>query len=202
MTSEGSVTHWLGPIQEGEQEAAQKLWERYFDRLVRLSCKFLRDTPRGMADEEDVALSAFDSFCRAAKRGRFPSLSDRQELWRILVKLAARKSIDLNRHEHAQRRDARRRRGGETSRSRSHSGFQPLQELVGHTPTPEFAAIMAEQCEKLLQDVGDDELRDFAVAKLEGYSNKEIAGRFGRPLRTVERRLRLVRAKWKEKLEQ
>jgi hypothetical protein len=46
-----------------------------------------------------VAVSAFDSFCRAAEGGRFPQLSDRNSLWRLLVVLTARKAAHLFHHE-------------------------------------------------------------------------------------------------------
>src|SRR5262249_41024371 len=75
----GSVSHWLGRLQAGDPAAAQKLWERYFEQLVRLARKrFQGKKPRG-ADEEDVALSAFDSFCRGAQEGRSPQLGDRDD---------------------------------------------------------------------------------------------------------------------------
>jgi hypothetical protein len=52
-----------------------------------------------MADQEDVALSAFDSFCRNAEEGRFPHLDDRDNLWRLLVVITARKASKLVRAE-------------------------------------------------------------------------------------------------------
>src|SRR5262245_27439563 len=67
MSSAGSVSHWIGLLKTGDPIAAQKLWEGYFERLVRLARSRLRDLPRRAADEEDVALSAFDSFCRGAE---------------------------------------------------------------------------------------------------------------------------------------
>src|SRR4029079_11744737 len=73
---EGSITHWIGDLKAGGDAAAQKIWERYFDRLVRLARAKLRATSRAVADEEDAALSAFGSFCRGAERGRFPQLAD------------------------------------------------------------------------------------------------------------------------------
>src|SRR3954463_13568021 len=82
---EGSVTVWLGDLKAGGDEAVQPLWERYFERLVILARQRLRDAPRAVADEEDAALSAFDSFCRSVQGGRFPRLGDRDDLWRILV---------------------------------------------------------------------------------------------------------------------
>ena len=70
----GSVTHWLGALRGGELDAAQPLWERYFARLVRLAQARLRTNrrPGAAEDEEDAALSAFDSFCRAATAGPLP----------------------------------------------------------------------------------------------------------------------------------
>src|SRR4051812_38496320 len=92
MDDHGSVTLWLGALRAGDLDAAQPLWERYFARLVRLARARLHATPRADADEEDAALSAFDSFCDGAARGRLPRLADRDELWRLLVVLTARKA--------------------------------------------------------------------------------------------------------------
>jgi DNA-directed RNA polymerase specialized sigma24 family protein len=57
MRPEASVTQWLDRLKAGDPDAAQKLWERYFGRLVGLARKKLRAVPRRAADEEDVALS-------------------------------------------------------------------------------------------------------------------------------------------------
>jgi hypothetical protein len=73
MPAPGSVTHWINALKGGDPAAAQKLWERYFARLVGLARKKLQGTRHLTADEEDVALSAFDSFCRGAAAGRFPN---------------------------------------------------------------------------------------------------------------------------------
>jgi hypothetical protein len=89
MSPDGSVTCWLALLQAGEPAAVQPLWERYFRRLVSLARKLLDKSPRAAADEEDVALSAFNSFCREAEAGRFPRLADRDSLWRLLVVLTA-----------------------------------------------------------------------------------------------------------------
>src|ERR687888_330879 len=104
MAREGSVTRWLGPLLAGDPAAAQQLWERYFRRLVGLARTKLRGAPRRAADEEDVALSAFDSFCRHAEQDRFPQLNDRLDLWQLLVLLTARKASDLAQHERRQKR--------------------------------------------------------------------------------------------------
>jgi hypothetical protein len=99
MPSKGSVTSQLAPVQAGDPAAVQQLSGCYFERLVGLARKkHLRPAPPG-GDEQDVALSAFASFCRNAERGRFPRLADRDGLWRLLVTITARKAARLLRDE-------------------------------------------------------------------------------------------------------
>jgi DNA-directed RNA polymerase specialized sigma24 family protein len=196
MPAPPSVTTWLLRLQEGDPAAAQALWESYFRRLVGLARKRLRGARRRDADEEDVALSAFDSFCRGAAEGRFPQVGDRDDLWHLLVVITARKAADL------MEREGRLKRGGGKLRGES-ALFDPaaphdggLEQVVGGEPTPAFAAEVAEECRRLLDKLGDDELRAIAVWKMEGYSNEQIAERLGRALATVERRLRVIRKLW------
>jgi hypothetical protein len=54
-----SVSCWLEGLKEGDSDAAGALWERYCERLVRLARRKLRQSSRRVADEEDIALSAF-----------------------------------------------------------------------------------------------------------------------------------------------
>ena len=82
------------------------MWENYFPQMVRLAAGKLQGVARRAADEEDVALSEFDSFCQGLQAGRFPQLADRHDLWRLLVVLTARKSADLA--QHARRAKTRR----------------------------------------------------------------------------------------------
>ena len=188
MAPDQSVTHWLNLRQsEGDAAAAQRLWERYFHRLVGLARTKLQGQPRRAADEEDVALSAFDSFCRGAEAGRFPRLADRDDLWRLLVVITARKALHLARDERRQKR------GGEAL-----SPPRALEQVVGQEPTPEFAAQVADECRRLLDSLGDEGLRSLAVWKMEGYTNDEIADRLGCASRTVERKLRLIRLSWEK----
>ena len=197
-SSAGSVTHWMDQLQAGDEAAAQRLWECYFSRLVALARGRLRGAPRRAADEEDVALSAFDSFCRAAESGRFPQLSDRADLWRLLVVITSRKALDLAQRERRKRRGGgavldEAGLGGGNGSAASQAG---LDQVVGQEPTPEFAAQVAEECRRLLDRLGDEGLRAVALAKMEGYTNEEIAARLGCVPRTVERKLRMIRKLW------
>jgi DNA-directed RNA polymerase specialized sigma24 family protein len=194
MSSAGSVTFWIDRLKAGDPAAVEKLWEGYFQRLVRLARARLQAAPRRAADEEDVALSAFDSFCRGAGEGRFPRLSGRQDLWQLLVLLTARKAANLVRDER------RGRRGGGKVWNASALGDDggAFADIVGREPDPEFAACVAEEFRQLLGRLGDASLQVVAVWKMEGHTNEEIAAKLGRSVGTVERKLRLIRDIWED----
>jgi DNA-directed RNA polymerase specialized sigma24 family protein len=188
ISSKGSVTHWLGELKAGDPDAAQKLWQRYFEQLVGLARQKLQGIPRRVAGEEDVALSVFDTFCRAFQCGRYPQLSDRDGLWRLLVVLTAHKSVNLVRRGHTKKRSAR---------SSILTTGAELAQIVDQQPTPEFATQVAEEFERLLDRLGDDQLRALALWKMEGFTNEEIAAKLSCVVRTVERRLRVIRSIWR-----
>jgi DNA-directed RNA polymerase specialized sigma24 family protein len=191
----GSVTRWIGPLKAGEVEAAQALWDRYFDGLVRLARTRLRDAPLAAADEEDVALSAIHCLCRGAAAGRFPQLADRDNLWRLLATIAAQKAIDLQRRETREKRGGGKTRG-EVELAAGDNEASLVAQVVGREPSPEFAAQLDEEYRRQLDRLEDDGLRQIAVWKMEGYENDEIARRLGCGVRTVERKLGVIRAIW------
>jgi DNA-directed RNA polymerase specialized sigma24 family protein len=176
MSSADCVTHWIQEIKDGDQVAVGKLLEHYFQRLVRLARKKLQMLPQLADYGEDVALSAFKSVVLGAQRNQFARLQDRTDLWRLLVALTFRKAIDLLRKE------------GRTP----HEGDVGIAQLISREPTPELAAQMTDECRRLLENLGNAELRSIALWKMEGYTNDEIADKLGCVPRTVERRLQLI----------
>jgi DNA-directed RNA polymerase specialized sigma24 family protein len=185
-----SVTQRISALKQGDQDAAMALWEGYFQRLVGLARARLRGTPRLIADEEDVALSAFDSFCRGASTGRFRELDDRHDLWQILVLITVRKAIDLRNYE------GRASRGMGKVQSLTELSREGLEAIGGAEPTPELAVQLAEECERMMEQLGDASLQSVATWKLEGYTNDEIAVRLGCVTSTVERKLARIRGLW------
>src|SRR5262249_25061923 len=158
-----SVTRMLGPLQAGDPAAVRQLWQRYFHRLVGLARARLAGAPRRVADEEDVALSAFDSFCRNAERGRFPDLGDRDGRWRLLVVLTARKAGHLRRDQ------ARLKRGGAAQVEAGPDDRDLIQDVLSREPDPAFAALAADQ-HRHLMGVLTDELREVALLRMQGES--------------------------------
>jgi DNA-directed RNA polymerase specialized sigma24 family protein len=196
MSTTESVTVWLARLKHGERDAAAlRLWQDYFDRLVRMARAHLASWRRLPADAEDVALSAFDSFIRAAEAGRFPRLEDSNDLWQVLLVLTARKAGKLIRREQADRRG-----GGKVQLFSDLPGqdesSSPLADVLSSEPDPAEAAVMAETCERLMAQLEDEELTRVTVWKLEGFSNADIAEKLNRSVGSVERKLRLIRSIW------
>jgi len=194
MGPEGSISHWVRQLREGAAAAVQPLWERYFPRLVELARKKLRESPR-RGTEEDVALSAFDSFCRNAVDGRFPQLDDRDDLWRLLVLLTARKVARHLRDERRQKRG-----GGAVPVELTPDDGLGLDQILSREPTPEFAAQAAEECQRLLHLLGEPVLKTLALWKMEGYSVEEIAQKLGCVSRSIKRKLRVIRGLWEKEI--
>lgn len=196
MSKSTNVSHWIDLVKAGNSAAANQIWHHYFDRLVRAVRARLYGQNRAASDEEDIVLSVFDSFYNAAENGRFPDLSDRDDLWRLLLRMSARKVVDKRRH------DMRQRRGGSVKHVSLSGGGEDgvLIEAIGDEPSPEMVLMMQESVESFFSHLGVGQLRELAGAKLEGYSNTELAQRFGCSERTIERRLHLIREKCQQEL--
>ncbi len=189
----GSVTFWLSQLRSGQGNAAQKLWERYYERLVRLAQKRMARSPKRVEDEEDVVQSAFATFCANLANGRFPQLHDRHDLWRLLIIITARKATNCVRRETTLKRGGSWAQGG-----RHHFPPYQMEQIVADEPSPEFALQAAETVRNLLDQLPTQSMRALAMNKLEGYTNDEIADRLGCSLRTVERRLQWIRDLWQK----
>lgn len=181
MTDHETISQWLDQLKQGDDKAVHELWDRYQFRQIGLARKLLGDAPRGAADEEDVALSAFHSFCARAVDGKFPILEDRVDLWKILATITVRKASRLARRE----------------RRRKLSGEPPaIEQFSSKAPTPEFDLVSRQEVQRLFALLGDDLLREVAYRKLEGETNQQIAAAIAKSVPTVERKLRTIRELW------
>jgi DNA-directed RNA polymerase specialized sigma24 family protein len=202
MPDESSVSGWLNGIRAGDEADIQRLWDRYFEQLVRLAGKKLPGHARREFDEEDVALSAFHSFCDRVGRGQFPQLADRDGLWRLLVTITARKAVS------SVRRQNRKKRGGGKVQGESafldagcdEAASDGLAGFLSREPTPELAAQFAEEYDRLIDKLQSPSLKTIALLTLEGHNAEEIAGELGTSPRTVHRKLQLIRALWDEEI--
>lgn len=201
MSHEGSVTKLIGRVQQGnDDDAFGELFRLYFRRLVGLARRRLAGIPDPEADEEDAAMAAMASFCKRVAAGKLDQLTDRNSLWDLLATMTARKAFQQIKRRTRAKRDVR--RGGRLIDDAGVAGEEVLpDELFCHEPTPEEAAMFAENWQRLFELLEDATLQQVARWTLEGFSTSEIAKKLGRNKRTVERKLESIREIWKEELE-
>ena len=133
-----SLNGWM-ELKPKKARTFMRLWDRYFQRLVRLAAAKLPGHCRRTFDEEDVVLTRVQSFCNRAGQGQFPQLAGRDELWRLLAMLTVRKAAPMVRHQTRQKRGGGRVLGESGLQPRRHTanGSSGLVDILGKEPTPE-----------------------------------------------------------------
>ena len=180
-----SITRLIRAVQDGSSSAVCPLLSTYFDRLVRLASRRLRNLPGLAGYDEDLALRSFHSVCQRLRDPARPlDLAGRDDLWRLLAIKTISRAIDLIRQH----------------RPEEVPGDQDVTHLLSREPTPEEAAEVADECRRLLDLLREPDLRQIALWKVEGYTNEEIAARLDCVQRTVERKVRRIRLLWKHEL--
>ncbi len=199
QTTPEQFAELLKRVRTGEQRATEQLWEEYFQRLVRIAANRLPENLRRTGDEEDIALSAFHSFIAGVRRDQFPDLGGPDNLWGLLITLTSRKAQAHLRHE------TRQKRGGGSVRGESvfidpagSARGGGIGGITGDVPSADLHAELAEACDGLLAQLADDQLRQIAVMRMDGFLVDEIADNLGLSKRAVERRLQLIRKTWSE----
>ncbi len=194
MSDQSTVSEWIERLRQGGDSAAGKLWDHFLQRLTGLVCDRLRTANKTVSDEEDVVLDACEACFRALQEGRYPNVKNREDLWRLLAVIAERKAIDQIRHS-KKGVDGFRADFSFTVVAEGSSIYDGLQQWPCTEPTPEFAAVFAENFRSKLE-VLDDYLANVALLKLQGFTNREIAEQIGRSVPTIERYLKLIRETW------
>jgi RNA polymerase sigma factor (sigma-70 family) len=198
MDHNGSVTRLIGDLRSDDAAvrdlAARLIWQRYFHGLLELARSNLDERVRRRTDEEDVAQSMFKSFCLRQQKGEF-DLAGRDELWKLLVTITLRKARNAANTHRARKRDIAREQTVPAS-GKATSMQWMLEQMDAAEPTPAEAMALNEALERRLESLRDPELRQISLWRLEGYTNREIAGRLDCTERSIERKLNRIRSLW------
>jgi DNA-directed RNA polymerase specialized sigma24 family protein len=190
----GSITMAFAELRTGGKQGVSQLWQRFFPRLLALARKNLVGRPQKMADADDAVQSAFMSFYARAVAGEFGDLLRRDDLWSLLGVITARKALKQARHERAAKRG-----GGKLVDQAALEGDDgdrlKLEELAAQLPTHDVDL----SCQELIESL-EEPLRPYAVLRLLGYLNREIAVEMDCTERKVERKLQIIRMKWENQL--
>ena len=193
------IIQQLDEIKHNDEDAIAALWEQWYPALTKYAEKRLAalGVRQRAFNGEDVAASALVSFFRAVQRDRFPKLDSEDGLFRLLRSITLRKVIDRKRHSQTLKAGSGDVRGESAFGSNSDSVTAPgIDGVQGNSASPEWIAMMDEECEGLFAMLQDDGLQSIACLRLEGYTNTEIASKMGCSVATVERRLKEIRACW------
>lgn len=190
------ITHWILRLKEDDPRSHEELWNAYFQTLLSAIRRKMNERERRSFDEEDIAVSAFQSFFRAVEEERFPKLDDRHDLWKVIIVIAARKISGRRDRISAQKRGGGNVRGESFFLNKDGAYGNGLGEVMGTVPSPEMIVESAENVERLMGLLSDPVLSEIAQLKLEGYSNREIGLKTDRVERTVERKLERIRKIW------
>jgi RNA polymerase sigma factor (sigma-70 family) len=188
----------LQRLKAGGDSAATKLWNLYFERMVAVAARKLYGKHRVSRDEEDIAISAFKSFCKGIQAGRFEGAADQDSLWPLLVTLTINKAIDHLRHEN------RAKRAGDRNAPLAAENLISEDVWLHEQTSPELQAIANESFQKLFQvldETGDAALAKIAMGHVQGLETESIAEEMGCSSRTVQRKLMTIRAIWESILQ-
>ena len=193
---EADITGWLDDLQNND-EAAAALWRHFFPRMVEFAEQRMQHLPSRARDEEDVALSAMQSFFAAAEAGRF-DFKSRDDLWRLLVTITVRKVTKERRRQLAHKR------GGGVQHIGNHWGdesIDPINAIVDSSQMPEFVEDVHARCNEMLESLPDEKMRITATMKLEGCSHEEISELLGCTTESTKSCLKKIRRLWQRHME-
>lgn len=188
---------WLAGLGEGDQSVATEIFQHHLELLKRLVQKRLPPGVRRLADEDDIANSVFKSFFKGVQNERFPQLETDDDLWQIFGMLVKNKVAGQIRYL------SRKKRGGGKVRGESIFSSEGGDTMLGglnNLPSEQKSAAEGieaqEEFDEMLGKLGDEQLREIALLKLNSLTNREIASTLDISERSVERKLQRIRQRW------
>ena len=199
MKTAGSVTNWLRALEQGDEGAAQRLWERYSTEMTGVARRRMRRIKRrDIVDEEDIVISAFAALCLAARNGQLAGIANRDELWAMMIVVTNRNVGHREQYAHAAKRDVGSLLNQAERRDKLGSR---LQRLACNSADPAEQVQLVDAAELLLAKLDDADLRAIAMLKFAGYTIDEISAEMGYARRTVQRMLSVIRSCWEDEIE-
>jgi len=191
MSNPGSITILLDNLRSGDEAAVEKLFPRFFDRLKAVARKRVSVRDRKVVDDEDLAVWAINTFQRCIRDGMYPKILNRDDVWKFLVSILERKSVDHIRKQHAEKRGGGEIRGESVFEDQDQPRFleRVCLEKVNFEVMVDFLDVM----DVIVDRLKDPGLGEILAAKFAGNTSQEIAELTGRSVSSVDRKLRLIR---------
>lgn len=191
-----SVSLAIHDLKAGDPAAAQAIWNRYFSKIVAVANRRIGHQHRAIADEEDLALSVLDSLYEGAANGNFQELTDRDDLWKLLLAITRQKVISRHRYFN------RKKRGGEAGfvdcvRVAEDGSVEiVLDGFACDEPKPDELVEFGDEFDQLLTLLPTDIMRQIVQLRLQRHTQQEIALQLNCSVRWVEINLQRIREVW------
>ena len=174
-------------IEQGDDQAAEVLFDRFVDRLVELTARRLSPQLARRVDPEDVVQSACRSFFRRARAGEYDERTT-DDLWSLLAAITVNKTRKAVRYHTAQKRSVYSEDG--TTSLLLYAKIAP--EFLAQGPSPEEAAMLQEETIAMMRRRSPLH-RKILEYHLQGHADDETARMASCSQRTVRRALDLAR---------
>lgn len=170
-------------MREGSTEAGLVFMEKYGPELERIAGRHLAKWLHHRESPEDVLMSVLRTFWRRFSAGEY-QLADSRCIWNLLCAITLHKVRNKARNHLRACRDP--------GREARPSGEGGSIDAPGNVPPPDFEAIYAEEFEKLIASLNENE-RQIVDYKLQDMSNAEIAQKMNCSDRWIREQLKELR---------
>jgi len=178
----------------------EELWNQYYARLKIAVASRVNAIHRPVANESEIALSAFHSFVQRARAGQFPDLADHDAMWKLLKTIAIRKANDLHKQLKAKKRGGDRAIFGQADLTPDNRRAVGIETAISDVDPPSLEAEVSDLFNSLMAKLPDNRHRDAVLLKLQGAPVASIADCLETSTRTVQRLLKQIEIRWRREL--
>ncbi len=186
MSRIGSVTDLLQQLRAGEEAALGVLMRRYWPFLMAQVDERLPVAYRREADADDVVQQVWWAIYQGFEDGRWQQLANRQDLVALLNEITTCKAINQ-----LQREIRLKRGGGAVPEGLAPDGGA----AASPAPAPDRQVLEDDWWQHCMSRLSED-LRVVAELLRDGWKQEEIAAKLHCSVRTVVRKVSLLRVKW------
>jgi RNA polymerase sigma factor (sigma-70 family) len=186
-----SSTDLIEMWRNGDARAADELYRRYVDRLLKLLEMRLSARFQGVFDPEDVCQSAFGTIFRRLRKGEFQFVDD-ANVWKLLI------TVGLNKLRNRTRTPKRfvLPAAGECEVDAGEGFDGRTAQDLSNEVDPAAANVYMDLLEQLFSRLDSDSGKVLEM-RLSGYKSLEIAQEIGYSEKWVQRRMNDIRRKLK-----
>ncbi|MEM9411619.1 MAG: sigma-70 family RNA polymerase sigma factor [Planctomycetota bacterium] len=178
--SRGVATELLIRLSEGDESAAEPLFERYRGMLEAIARPKLKNSGVRDKDEFDAAQSVLWLYLKATRNGQMQEVNDHKSFENVILAMLRNKLSDYFKHEFRQKRG----QGNVTNISSLSSEHKV--DAVDYRQTEQY---VRSSINDILSSISSERARTIATLLMQGYTRKQAAEELDVTERTVYREL-------------